>query len=115
MERFVRDECIPAEAEFEAFLHAGDRWRAVPPVVARLQRRARELGFWNLWVDAHLRRACLDGVSDDLAQALRAELPAEPISVRSYAQCARIMGRTELASLVCNWCVNASFSAPKAT
>lgn len=59
LERFVEEECIPAEAEFHEHLvdrHGTDRWtlEAVPPCVERLKKRARALGFWNLFIPPRL-------------------------------------------------------------
>ena len=55
LDRFVQEECIPAETEFYAHLakrHGKDRWTAdaIPPCVERLKQRARVLGFWNLFI-----------------------------------------------------------------
>lgn len=56
---FVQDECIPAEAIVEAHLrdrHGADRWTrdAIPPVLHRLQERAKALGLWNMFLPQHL-------------------------------------------------------------
>ena len=59
LDRFVEEECIPAETEFHDHLanrHGADRWTvdAIPPCVERLKQRARELGFWNLFIPPRL-------------------------------------------------------------
>jgi acyl-CoA dehydrogenase len=59
LDRFVQEECIPAEHEFEEHLrdrHGKDRWTAdaIPPCMERLKSRAKELGLWNLFIPPHL-------------------------------------------------------------
>ena len=59
LDRFVDEECIPAEAEFHAHLqgrYGEDRWtpEAIPPCLERLKKRAQTLGFWNLFVPPRL-------------------------------------------------------------
>lgn len=46
---FVRDEVIPAEAEYEAWRATHDA-HAYPPIVEHLKSRARERGLWNLFL-----------------------------------------------------------------
>jgi len=113
---FVRDYCIPAEEEVEAFLGAvapaGDRRRfdVVPPSIDSLKRRARALGLWNVWADKHMcelaraRASAGDGpCGAKLAEEIVAELPSEPLTVAEYAILADVMGRSDLASVACNW------------
>ena len=54
LERFLVEECQPAEEEYE--LHMRDlvrasRWtmEAIPPCIERLKGRAKTLGLWNLF------------------------------------------------------------------
>ena len=82
LERFVVEECQPAEEEYE--LHIRDligasRWtmEAIPPCIERLKRRAQTLGLWNLF---H-------------------ELSS---SVREYGILCEIMGQSFLAPEACN-------------
>ncbi|KAJ2708388.1 hypothetical protein H4R19_004768 [Coemansia spiralis] len=49
--RFVEDECIPAEAEYQREVGEGaQRWAAVPQTMERLKARAQSLGLWNLFL-----------------------------------------------------------------
>jgi acyl-CoA dehydrogenase len=51
--RFLDEHVYPAEAEYADFRRAaGPDDHAVPPVVARLSRTARDLGLWNLFLPA---------------------------------------------------------------
>lgn len=48
--KFVEEECIPADAIYEAQLGVGkDRWTQ-PPIVEHLKERAKELGLWNMFL-----------------------------------------------------------------
>ncbi len=47
---FMRDEVLPAEAEYERFRKASDDPHAVPPVLDELKAKAREQGLWNLFL-----------------------------------------------------------------
>ncbi|KIE00086.1 acyl-CoA dehydrogenase family member 11, partial [Metarhizium majus ARSEF 297] len=52
VERFVEEDCIPAEAIFSQQLGQGtaDRFNAHPPVIEDLKRKAQELGLWNMFL-----------------------------------------------------------------
>lgn len=60
VERFVEEECIPADAVFAQQLkEAGEahpqqtiagRFEAHPQVIEDLKKRARELGLWNMFL-----------------------------------------------------------------
>jgi acyl-CoA dehydrogenase len=55
LDRFVNNECIPAEKEYEAHMrnrYGSERWTvdAVPPCLNRLKARAKELGLWNIFL-----------------------------------------------------------------
>lgn len=59
VERFVEEECIPADAVFsqqlkeagEAHAHTiAGRFEAHPSVIEDLKKRARELGLWNMFL-----------------------------------------------------------------
>lgn len=98
LDRFVQDECIPAEAEFHAYMaerHGKDRWTAdaIPPCVARLKQRARELGFWNLFIPPHL----IPRVPD------KSLAPSLALSYREYGVLCESLGRCPtLAPEACN-------------
>ncbi|KAL1927395.1 hypothetical protein VTP01DRAFT_4024 [Rhizomucor pusillus] len=48
---FVENDCIPAEATYNAQMGKGeDRWKVVPPVIEELKAKARSLGLWNLFL-----------------------------------------------------------------
>lgn len=95
---FVEEECIPAEAEFFAHLrdrHGDDRWSpdAIPPCLERLKRRARELGFWNLFLPPRLIHKIPD---PSLA-------PSIALSYREYGIMCESLGRCPvLAPEACN-------------
>ena len=100
LEAFVLDECIPAEGQMEAHMrqrHGQDRWNepAIPPVMKHLQQRAKELGFWNLFLPQHL----LPSVQR-LDPSL---LPSIALSFREYGILCETMGRSpHLAPQACN-------------
>ncbi|KAI8320620.1 acyl-CoA dehydrogenase domain protein [Martensiomyces pterosporus] len=49
--KFVEEDCIPAEAQYEKELGVGaERWQRVPSVIEKLKARARQLGLWNLFL-----------------------------------------------------------------
>ncbi|KAL8818721.1 MAG: hypothetical protein Q9191_007881 [Dirinaria sp. TL-2023a] len=51
VERFVEEECIPADAVFHAQLGEGEkRWNSWPPIIDHLKDRAKKLGLWNLFL-----------------------------------------------------------------
>ncbi|KAI9700336.1 MAG: hypothetical protein M1836_002351 [Candelina mexicana] len=51
VERFVEEECIPADAVFAAQLGEGSkRWSTHPPIVDELKEKAKKLGLWNLFL-----------------------------------------------------------------
>ncbi|KAK3945818.1 acyl-CoA dehydrogenase/oxidase [Diplogelasinospora grovesii] len=48
---FVEDECIPADAVFEAQVGVGDaRWQSHPQILEDLKAKAKSLGLWNLFL-----------------------------------------------------------------
>ncbi|KAH6626435.1 acyl-CoA dehydrogenase/oxidase [Chaetomium sp. MPI-SDFR-AT-0129] len=49
--KFVEEECIPADAVYEAQIGSGDaRWKAHPPILEDLKKKARSLGLWNMFL-----------------------------------------------------------------
>ena len=94
---FVEEECIPAEEEYEEHMKGrsgGERWtaEAIPPVIERLKVRARELGFWNLFLP-HPLPATVSSPSRE---------PTMYLSNREYGILCEIMGRSTLAPEACN-------------
>lgn len=52
VEKFVEEECIPADAVFAAQTGQGtvERFNSHPQVMEHLKTRARELGLWNMFL-----------------------------------------------------------------
>ncbi len=51
VEKFVEEECIPADAVFAAQLGEGSkRWSTHPPIVDELKEKAKKLGLWNMFL-----------------------------------------------------------------
>ncbi|MCJ1339379.1 hypothetical protein MMC09_004668 [Bachmanniomyces sp. S44760] len=51
VERFVEQECIPADQVFYAQLGEGEkRWSTYPPVIDDLKAKAKKLGLWNMFL-----------------------------------------------------------------
>ncbi|KAK3325411.1 acyl-CoA dehydrogenase/oxidase [Apodospora peruviana] len=49
--RFVEEDCIPADAVFEAQIGVGDeRWEQHPQILEDLKTKARSLGLWNMFL-----------------------------------------------------------------
>lgn len=96
---FIEEEVIPAEEEYEAHMatrFGKDRWTldAIPPCLSRLQKRAQELGLWNLFLPPRL----LSHVPPEA----NAWIPSEALSYREYGILAESMGRSELGAMACN-------------
>lgn len=57
LERFVEEECIPADAVFEQQVGVGkspvERFSAHPQVMEDLKIKAKQLGLWNLFLPHH--------------------------------------------------------------
>ena len=49
VQKFVDEECIPADAVFEAQCAEGGRW-TLPPIMDELKRKGQELGLWNMFL-----------------------------------------------------------------
>src|SRR3954452_9832349 len=79
---FIRAEIDPVEPDYWRAVRAqGDRF-VVPPLMAELKARARELGLWNLFLPDETHGAGLTNVE--------------------YAPLAELMGRSRIASEVFN-------------
>ncbi|CAK7568500.1 MAG: hypothetical protein SEPTF4163_006493 [Sporothrix epigloea] len=49
--KFVQEECIPADAVFDAQVGVGDaRWESHPDIIKELKAKAQKLGLWNLFL-----------------------------------------------------------------
>mmetsp|Transcript_1599 Transcript_1599/g.3442 ORF Transcript_1599/g.3442 Transcript_1599/m.3442 type:complete len:486 (+) Transcript_1599:54-1511(+) len=115
LDEFIEKEVIPAEAEYHQHMkdrheHGtgknDSRWSsdAIPPCLPRLQARARELGFWNLFLPPRLLKyphwdpKLLGPVVPDNVLC-----PSVTLTYREYGIMAESMGRSiELGSMACN-------------
>lgn len=99
VDAFVEQDCIPEEAGYEKHLacrHGADRWTidAVPPCMERLQRKAKALGLWNLFIPPHL----ISKIPDPLLLA-----PSVSLSYREYGILCESLGRSpNIAPQACN-------------
>jgi acyl-CoA dehydrogenase len=54
VEKFVEEECIPADAVYQQQIGVGasikDRFDAHPPVIEDLKKKAKQLGLWNMFL-----------------------------------------------------------------
>lgn len=51
VEKFVEEECVPADVLFHAQLGEGERrWSTYPPVIDELKIKAKKAGLWNLFL-----------------------------------------------------------------
>ena len=51
VEKFVEEECIPADVLYHSQLGEGEkRWVSYPPVMDELKAKAKKLGLWNLFL-----------------------------------------------------------------
>jgi acyl-CoA dehydrogenase len=87
VERFVEQECIPADPVFEAALGqtTQERFSAHPLILEDLKRRARALGLWNLFLPGNH----FHGVGADFTNL-------------EYALMAELLGKSIIASEACN-------------
>lgn len=99
VERFVEQECIPADPVFHAQLGEGEkRWSTYPPVIDDLKAKAKKLGLWNMFLPkSHFKEGA--GFSN-LEYGLMAEYLGKSrvaSEVREHARCCsrtwqRLMG-----------------------
>ncbi|KAL9123677.1 MAG: hypothetical protein Q9217_006916 [Psora testacea] len=85
VERFVEQECIPADIVYYAQLGEGEkRWTTYPPIIDELKAKAKRLGLWNLFLPKnHFKEGA--GFSN-----------------LEYGLMAEYMGRSRTASEACN-------------
>lgn len=51
MQRFVEQECIPADTVYFSQLGEGEeRWSTYPSIIDDLKKKARKFGLWNLFL-----------------------------------------------------------------
>lgn len=51
VEKFVDEECIPAEAVYFTQIGTGEaRWKGHPSIMDDLKEKARALGIWNMFL-----------------------------------------------------------------
>lgn len=112
---FIESEVIPAEAEYHEHMkhrhedgteEHNSRWSmdAIPPCLSRLQAKARELGFWNLFLpprlleEPHWDPSILGKVGPSNLLC-----PSVTLTYREYGMLAECMGRSiELGAMACN-------------
>ena len=102
LEKFVIEQCQPAEIEFEKHLEnrvGSDRWTldAVPPCIRRLKNEAKKLGLWNLFLPHPLPSFLVDG-----SNGVPAQEPTKYLTNREYGILCEIMGKSFLAPEACN-------------
>lgn len=92
LKRFVIDECIPAEFEYQEYLgkkQLDKRFLTQPPVIERLKLRAKELGVWNLFA---LSSQFYEGNTHLFEQLVPPTNQLRPSSTVEYAKCCEIIG-----------------------
>ncbi|KAK4696016.1 acyl-CoA dehydrogenase, partial [Lecanoromycetidae sp. Uapishka_2] len=51
VEKFVEEECVPADVLYHSQLGEGEkRWSTYPPIIDELKSKAKKLGLWNLFL-----------------------------------------------------------------
>lgn len=73
VEKFVEEECIPADVVYHAQIGEGEqRWKSYPAVIEDLKAKAKKLGLWNMFLaKAHYKQGA--GFTN-LEYALMAEI-----------------------------------------
>lgn len=87
MEKFVEEECIPADMVYERQIGetTQERFSSHPPIIEDMKKRARELGLWNMFLPkAHFKEGA--GFSN-----------------LEYGLMAEYLGKSRIASEVCAW------------
>mmetsp|Transcript_15856 Transcript_15856/g.22366 ORF Transcript_15856/g.22366 Transcript_15856/m.22366 type:complete len:452 (+) Transcript_15856:230-1585(+) len=100
LDRFVQEECIPAESKYEEWMSqrsGAQRWTddAIPPIIETLKRRAQTLGLWNLFIPPFLMKE----IPSSLPSHLK---PTVSLTYREYGILCESMGRSFLAPEACN-------------
>ncbi|KAL1582638.1 hypothetical protein WHR41_08765 [Cladosporium halotolerans] len=88
VERFVEEECIPADAIWSQQIGEGvqKRFSAHPPIMEDLKKRARELGLWNMFLPKnHFKEGA--GFSN-LEYGLMAEYLGRSLTASEATNCA---------------------------
>lgn len=94
IEKWVDEECIPAQAVYAAQVGTGDeRWNGYPSVLDDLKKRARELGLWNMFLPRNHY--------SNLAEYDRYG-GAGGFTNLEYGLMAELLGRSTIASEACN-------------
>ncbi len=98
LEKFVIEQCQPAEIEYEKHLEnrvGPNRWTmdAIPPCIERLKSEAKRLGLWNLFLPHPLPKFLVGDANIE---------PKKYLSNREYGILCEIMGRSFLAPEACN-------------
>lgn len=94
IEKWVDEECIPADAVYSAQIGTGDeRWNGYPSILDDLKKRARELGLWNMFLpkNHYSNLAEYDTYGG-----------AGGFSNVEYGLMAELLGRSRIASEACN-------------
>ncbi|KAK4626867.1 Acyl-CoA dehydrogenase family member 11 [Fulvia fulva] len=94
IEKWVDEECIPADAVYAAQLGHGDgRWEGHPSILDDTKQRARELGLWNMFLPknhySNLAEYDTYGGAGGFTNV-------------EYGLMAELLGRSKLASEACN-------------
>lgn len=94
IEKWVDEECIPADAVYSAQMGIGDeRWEGHPSILDDLKKRARQLGLWNMFLprNHYSNLAEYDTYGG-----------AGGFSNVEYGLMAEMLGRSRIASEACN-------------
>lgn len=109
LDDFVQNECIPAEAEWDAHLQSlpkDDRFAAtaIPPCLERLKNRAKALGLWNLFIPQRLLHKIPPEAYNNTLQGHYAYVkPSIALTYREYGILCETLGRCpHLAPEACN-------------
>lgn len=94
LERFVEDDCIPADPVFDALLGrtTEERFSAHPQIIEDLKAKARSLGLWNLFAPkGHFHDASGKDISagySNLEYGLMAEILGKSVLAPEVTNCA---------------------------
>lgn len=88
LEKFVEEECIPADDIFKAELDAApNRWDTHPPIIEEMKARAKSLGLWNMFLPKAHFPAISPGFSN-LEYGLMAEYLGKSVIASESTNCA---------------------------